>query len=115
MARGHQKFQSQQKNLKKQEELKKSKGSDQKAAAIKALTHKCSVCMVKFLCKSLFTIVNKYDVGFWLLTSLELELENSGMKYLLQALMPDPKTYKQHFQSKHPKAPIPPELVDVQA
>nr|CRZ22886.1 Bm4970 [Brugia malayi] len=76
MARGHQKFQSQQKNLKKQEEMKKSKGSDQKAAAIKALTHKCTVCM---------------------------------------ALMPDPKTYKQHFQSKHPKAVLPPELVDVQA
>lgn len=35
MARGHQKFQSQQKNLKKQEELRKSKGNDQKAAAIK--------------------------------------------------------------------------------
>ncbi|VDK64089.1 unnamed protein product [Onchocerca ochengi] len=45
MARGHQKFQSQQKNLKKQEELRKSKGNDQKAAAIKALTHKCTVCM----------------------------------------------------------------------
>lgn len=24
--------------------------------------------------------------------------------------MPDPKTYKQHFESKHPKAPLPPEL-----
>uniref|UniRef100_A0A8R1TSF6 4F5 domain-containing protein n=2 Tax=Onchocerca TaxID=6281 RepID=A0A8R1TSF6_ONCVO len=76
MARGHQKFQSQQKNLKKQEELRKSKGNDQKAAAIKALTHKCTVCM---------------------------------------ALMPDPKTYKQHFESKHPKAALPPELVNVQA
>lgn len=48
MARGHQKFQSQQKNLKKQEELKKSKGNDQRAAAQKALIHKCSVCMVGF-------------------------------------------------------------------
>ncbi|VDK24959.1 unnamed protein product [Anisakis simplex] len=46
MARGHQKFQSQQRNLKKQEELRKQKGSDQKAAAQKALTHKCTVCMV---------------------------------------------------------------------
>ncbi|MCP9256984.1 hypothetical protein DINM_000212 [Dirofilaria immitis] len=64
------------KNLKKQEELKKSKGNDQKAAAIKALTHKCTVCM---------------------------------------ALMPDPKTYKQHFESKHPKAALPPELVNVPA
>ncbi|XP_073419195.1 zinc finger protein 706-like isoform X1 [Dendrobates tinctorius] len=29
--------------------------------------------------------------------------------------MPDPKTFKQHFESKHPKSPMPPELVDVQA
>ncbi|CAM9563576.1 zinc finger protein 706 [Petromyzon marinus] len=29
--------------------------------------------------------------------------------------MPDPKTYKQHFESKHPKQPMPPELEDVQA
>ena len=24
--------------------------------------------------------------------------------------MPDPKTYRQHFESKHPKQPLPPEL-----
>jgi len=24
--------------------------------------------------------------------------------------MPDPKTYKQHFESKHPKSPLPAEL-----
>jgi len=24
--------------------------------------------------------------------------------------MPDPKTYRQHFESKHPKAELPPEL-----
>ncbi|KAL2079879.1 hypothetical protein ACEWY4_023672 [Coilia grayii] len=29
--------------------------------------------------------------------------------------MPDPKTFKQHFESKHPKVPLPPELVDVVA
>jgi len=29
--------------------------------------------------------------------------------------MPDPKTYKQHFESKHPKSPLPPELKDVVA
>ncbi|KAL3989696.1 Zinc finger protein 706 [Acanthocheilonema viteae] len=73
MARGHQKFQSQQKNLKKQEELKKSKGSDQKAAAIKALTHKCTVCM---------------------------------------AQMMDKRSYKEHFESKHPKSPLPAELME---
>lgn len=27
--------------------------------------------------------------------------------------MPDPKTYKQHFENKHPKQPIPPELQNV--
>ncbi|XP_037928601.1 zinc finger protein 706-like [Teleopsis dalmanni] len=27
--------------------------------------------------------------------------------------MPDPKTYKQHFQNKHPKFELPPELKDV--
>jgi hypothetical protein len=31
------------------------------------------------------------------------------------ALMPDPKTYKQHFENKHPKAPMPAELADVTA
>uniref|UniRef100_A0A3B3TB62 Zinc finger protein 706 n=1 Tax=Paramormyrops kingsleyae TaxID=1676925 RepID=A0A3B3TB62_9TELE len=29
--------------------------------------------------------------------------------------MPDPKTFKQHFESKHPKSPLPPELVGVEA
>lgn len=27
--------------------------------------------------------------------------------------MPDPKTYKQHFENKHPKNPLPAELKDV--
>ncbi|CAJ0577568.1 unnamed protein product, partial [Mesorhabditis spiculigera] len=27
------------------------------------------------------------------------------------AQMPDPKTYKQHFENKHPKSPLPEELV----
>ncbi|CAI5454131.1 unnamed protein product [Caenorhabditis angaria] len=31
------------------------------------------------------------------------------------SMMPDPKTYKQHFESKHPKAELPAELVGVQA
>ncbi|XP_008431130.1 zinc finger protein 706 isoform X1 [Poecilia reticulata] len=76
MARGHQKFQSQQKNAKKQAEIKKSKGHDQKAAAKAALVYTCSVCRTQ---------------------------------------MPDPKTFKQHFESKHPKSPMPPELVGVEA
>lgn len=29
--------------------------------------------------------------------------------------MPDVKTYRQHFENKHPKAPIPEEIKDVQA
>ncbi|XP_055624636.1 zinc finger protein 706-like [Toxorhynchites rutilus septentrionalis] len=27
--------------------------------------------------------------------------------------MPDPKTYKQHFENKHPKADLPAELKDI--
>uniref|UniRef100_A0AAV2K486 Zinc finger protein 706 n=1 Tax=Knipowitschia caucasica TaxID=637954 RepID=A0AAV2K486_KNICA len=71
MARGHQKLQSQQKNAKKQAEMKKAKGHDQKTAAKAALVFSCSVC---------------------------------------KSQMPDPKTFKQHFESKHPKSPLPPEL-----
>lgn len=29
--------------------------------------------------------------------------------------MPDPKTYRQHFESKHPKSPLPAELQDASA
>jgi len=29
--------------------------------------------------------------------------------------MPDPKTYKQHFENKHPKNPLPEELQSVAA
>ncbi|XP_046674150.1 zinc finger protein 706-like isoform X2 [Homalodisca vitripennis] len=32
-----------------------------------------------------------------------------------KAQMPDPKTYKQHFENKHPKNDLPEELKDVQA
>lgn len=30
-------------------------------------------------------------------------------------MMPDPKTYKQHFESKHPKSKLPDELIEVAA
>uniref|UniRef100_A0A3Q1GN30 Zinc finger protein 706 n=14 Tax=Euacanthomorphacea TaxID=123369 RepID=A0A3Q1GN30_9TELE len=76
MARGHQKIQSQQKNAKKQAEMKKAKGHDQKTAAKAALVFTCAVC---------------------------------------RSQMPDPKTFKQHFESKHPKSPLPPELEGVEA
>ena len=46
MDRGQQKIQSQQKNAQKKAAQKKAAGHDQKAAAAKALTFKCSVCMV---------------------------------------------------------------------
>lgn len=46
MARGQQKIQSQQKNAQKLAAKKKAQGHDQKAAAAKALTFKCKVCMV---------------------------------------------------------------------
>lgn len=46
MARGHQKIQSQQKNAKKQAEMKKAKGHDQKTAAKAALVFTCLVCRV---------------------------------------------------------------------
>uniref|UniRef100_T1JDM8 Small EDRK-rich factor-like N-terminal domain-containing protein n=1 Tax=Strigamia maritima TaxID=126957 RepID=T1JDM8_STRMM len=74
MARGQQKLQSQQKNAKKQAELKKQSSHDQKAAAQKALTFVCVIC---------------------------------------KSQMPDPKTYKQHFENKHSKSPLPVELEDV--
>lgn len=32
---------------------------------------------------------------------------------VLQAQMPDPKTYKQHYENKHPKSDLPDELKDV--
>ncbi|XP_070496311.1 zinc finger protein 706-like [Chironomus tepperi] len=76
MARGQQKLQSQQKAAEKRNKEKKSQGhslANQKAAASKALTIKCSVCL---------------------------------------ALMPDPKTYKQHFENKHPKNELPADLKD---
>lgn len=38
-----------------------------------------------------------------------------GSCLLVQTQMPDPKTFKQHFESRHPKSPMPAELVDVQA
>jgi hypothetical protein len=33
---------------------------------------------------------------------------------ICKSAMPDPKTYKQHFESKHSKSPMPEELKDIQ-
>lgn len=64
MARGHQKFQAQQKNAKRQADIKKSKGHDQKAAAKAALAYTCTVCQV---CASNFkqdgTLISFYHWG----------------------------------------------------
>jgi len=76
MARGHQKIQSQKKNLEKQAKLKKGQASDHKKHAQKALVHTCPVC---------------------------------------RSQMGDPKTFKQHFESKHPKSPLPDVLKGVVA
>lgn len=51
MARGHQKAQSQAKNLAKQAAIKSKQGHNanaQKKAAAKALTYQCPVCRVSF-------------------------------------------------------------------
>ncbi|KAA3671735.1 hypothetical protein EG68_10012 [Paragonimus skrjabini miyazakii] len=73
MTRGQQKIQAQQRNAKKQADLKKN-SVDQKKAASKSLIHSCPVC---------------------------------------KAQMPDLKTFKQHFENKHPKSPLPSELLEV--
>ncbi|XP_064652739.1 zinc finger protein 706-like [Lineus longissimus] len=76
MARGHQKVQSQQKNLEKQQKLKKAQGHDQKKAAAAALVHQCTVC---------------------------------------KSMMGDLKTYRQHFENKHPGKALPDVLAAEQA
>eukprot|EP00794_Sanderia_malayensis_P011844 gene11844-13074_t len=43
----------------------------------------------------------------------QLKAANAALIYsctVCKSQMPDPKTYKQHFESKHPKAELPPEL-----
>jgi len=40
----------------------------------------------------------------------------AGLKFqcnVCKSIMPDPKTYKQHFESKHSKLPLPAELAGV--
>jgi len=41
------------------------------------------------------------NVKYWILSSF------------MQSQMPDPKTYKQHFENKHPKSPLPDALKEV--
>jgi len=44
------------------------------------------------------------------------EIAAKGLKWscvVCKSTMPDPKTYKQHFENKHPKSPLPEELKDI--
>lgn len=52
------------------------------------------------------TLIHFYLIDFILL------LYNYVFFYF-QAQMPDPKTYKQHFENKHPKNIMPDELKDI--
>ena len=94
MARGHQKIQSQQKAQEKAAKMKKQQGhsaSDQKKAANVALKLSCAVCKV-----------SRPKIAF-----------SEFICFLLQGQMPDPKTYKQHFENKHPKNELPEELKEI--
>ncbi len=57
-----------------------------------ALTYQCSVCKVR--------IIKEINFLFFFF-------------FFFQTQMDDPKTYKQHFESKHPKNELPAELKDV--
>lgn len=103
MARGQQKIQSQQKAAKRAQDLKRQQGHDQKTAAQKALQVQCCICKVS---------------NFYTLSSDPSLIYVKWFCHLLipiQTQMPDPKTYKQHFENKHPKAPLPAELQAVTA
>ncbi len=98
MARGLQKIQSQQKN---QAQKDKSKSAhDNKKSAQAGLLFQCVVCKVTFF--YFFFLISIYSKSF-------------KLRITLKAQLPDPKTYKQHFESKHPKAEMPDILKDVQA
>lgn len=95
MARGQQKVQSQQKAQEKNAKAKKQQGhslADQKAAAQKALNIQCVVCKSQ--------MPGKFFL-FYFLKEILIRIN-----YFLL----DPKTYKQHFENKHPKNDMPEDL-----
>uniref|UniRef100_A0A1I7ZP00 4F5 domain-containing protein n=1 Tax=Steinernema glaseri TaxID=37863 RepID=A0A1I7ZP00_9BILA len=47
MTRGHMKMQAKEKNMKKQEALRKAQGFDHKGAQQKSLNYKCPICMAQ--------------------------------------------------------------------
>lgn len=111
MARGHQKLQSQAKAQEKAAKIKKQQGHsavEQKKAAAKALGISCAVCKVRRCAiSSLKFICIRFDLVFVILIVF---LSNCQ-----QSQMPDPKTYKQHFENKHPKCDMPAELLEIAA
>lgn len=114
MARGHQKLQSQAKAQEKAAKMKKQSGhsaGDQKKAAQKALVISCAICKVSVQ-HSLFkmSIIHRVNIN-----DTTFSLSFSCLVFLLQSQMPDPKTYKQHFENKHPKTELPADLKDVTA
>lgn len=105
MARGQQKLQSQAKAAEKAAKIKKQQGhnaNSQKKAAQKALVFVCVVCKVR-----IHHIVVKFSPPAKSLLLTRRVCLGS------QAQMPDPKTYKQHFENKHPKNDMPEELKSV--
>jgi hypothetical protein len=57
-----------------------------------SLTYQCTICKVR---------IRKKEVVFY------------KIDFLFQTQMGDPKTYKQHFESKHPKNELPADLKDI--
>lgn len=116
MARGHQKIQSQAKAQEKAAKMKKQAGhsaTEQKKAAQKALVISCAVCKVSTISTTLKeTIV--FSLSFVQFKSIG-RVRINNLFVSLQSQMPDPKTYKQHFENKHPKAELPADLKDVVA
>lgn len=98
MARGQQKIQSQQKAQEKAAKMKKQEGHSlkaQKDAASKALAMQCVICKSQ---------MRKF--GFFCVSMLKVNRCNLH-------LPADPKTYKQHFENKHPKNDMPQDLKDL--
>lgn len=92
MARGHQKIQSQQKNAKKQAEMKKSKGHDQKMAAKAALVFTCSVCKVHLAPVGIKSISQANFIR-------RLHLIQTGVKELHILSEPSSCSFRVHFES----------------
>lgn len=105
MARGHQKLQSQAKAQEKAGKIKKQQGhsaADQKKAAQKALVISCAICKVSKIHQNASTKLKPMCFQRFF-----------SFLFFAQSQMPDPKTYKQHFENKHPKSEMPAELKDV--